>query len=65
MLDVEAMREAIAEATRIMPALDIQEAMGRDPQLILSFQRGERLIPYDPPTPQDPGDADEYGAYYG
>lgn len=66
MLDVEELRSAMAEAKRIMPDLDIQQAMGSDPQLILSFQRGSQLIPYDPPTPADESetDDDEYAAYY-
>jgi hypothetical protein len=66
MLDVEELRSAMAEAKRIMPDLDIKKAMGSDPQLILSFQRGSQLIPYDPPTPEyESGtDDDEYAAYY-
>jgi hypothetical protein len=66
MLDVEELRSAMAEAKRIMPDLDIKKAMGSDPQLILSFQRGSQLIPYDPPTPEyeSEADDDEYAAYY-
>jgi len=66
MLDVEELRSAMAEAKRIMPDLDIKKAMGSDPQLILSFQRGSQLIPYDPPTPEyeSENDDDEYAAYY-
>jgi hypothetical protein len=66
MLDVEELRSAMAEAKRIMPDLDIRKAMGSDPQLILSFQRGSQLIPYDPPTPEyeSETDDDEYAAYY-
>ncbi len=37
--------------------------MATDPQLIFSFQRGNALIPYDPPRPVE--EDDEYGAYYG
>ncbi|KAH7618792.1 hypothetical protein NADE_005641 [Nannochloris sp. 'desiccata'] len=66
MLDVEELRSAMAEAKRIMPDLDIKRAMGSDPQLILSFQRGSQLIPYDPPTPEYESETedDEYAAYY-
>jgi hypothetical protein len=67
MLDVEELRSAMAEAKRIMPDLDIKKEMGSDPQLILSFQRGSQLIPYDPPTPEyesETDDDDEYAAYY-
>lgn len=64
MLDVEGLRAAMAEAARIMPQLDVQKAMATDPQLIFSFQRGNALIPYDPPRPVEAED-DEYGAYYG
>lgn len=43
--------------------------MGADPGMILGFQRGNALIPYDPPRPSTPEEAaaddDEYGAYYG
>ena len=63
MLDIEELRHAMAEAERIMPNLDIEKAMGSDPQIILSFQRGSQLIPYDPPVP-DIEDQDEYSAYY-
>ena len=63
MLDVEELRSAMAEAKRIMPQLNIEKAMGSDPNIILSFQRGSQLIPYDPPTPVDDDD-DEYAAYY-
>jgi hypothetical protein len=64
-LDIEGLQEAIVEAQRIMPRLDIQTAMASDPQKILSFQKGNRLIPYDPPTPTaDKDDDDEYSAYY-
>jgi hypothetical protein len=68
MLDVEELMVAMAEAERLMPGVDLQKAMGADPQLILSFQRGGQLIPYDPPMPTRDQDAedteDEYGAYY-
>lgn len=62
-LDVEELRVAMAEAARIMPKLDVMSAMRTDPQLILSFQRGSQLIPYDPPIPQEDDD-DEYAQYY-
>jgi hypothetical protein len=68
-LDVEELQTAMAEAKRIMPTLDIVWAMATDPQVILSFQRGSQLIPYDPPIPEtevedQSEDDDEYAAYY-
>lgn len=45
MLDVGGLRAAMEEARRIMPGLDVQAQMGRDPQTILGFQRGSQLIP--------------------
>lgn len=72
-LDVEEFQAAMQEAKRIMPKLDLQMAMQVDPQLILSFQRGSQLIPYDPPVPVDEEEGskngaaaadDEYAAYY-
>lgn len=44
MLDIEGLKNAMDEAKRIMPNLDIQHAMGSDPQLILGFQRGSFMI---------------------
>lgn len=65
MLDIEELHVAMAEAQRIMPNLDVQKAMGSDPQLILSFQRGSQLIPYDPVSPEErQRDEDEYNQYY-
>jgi len=65
MLDIEELRVAMEEAKRIMPNLDIQQAMASDPQLILSFQRGTQMIPYDPVSPEDrKRDEDEYNQYY-
>lgn len=65
MLDIEELRVAMAEAQRIMPQLDVQKAMGSDPQMILSFQRGTQLIPYDPVSPEErQRDEDEYNQYY-
>lgn len=68
MLDIEELKVAIAEAKRIMPNLNIQNAMGSDPNTILSFQRGSQLIPYDQfepdPDNDNVGDDDEYNQYY-
>jgi hypothetical protein len=65
MLDIEELRVAMEEAKRLFPNLDIQHAMGSDPQLILSFQRGTQLIPYDPVSPEErKRDEDEYNQYY-
>lgn len=63
MLDIEELKVAMAEAARIMPGINIEKSMGADPQIILSFQRGAQLIPYDPPVPEKEDD-DEYSQYY-
>ena len=42
-LDVDALREALAEAES-MGIRDVQALMGRDPQAVLGFQRGGRMI---------------------
>lgn len=44
MLDIEGLKSAMEEAKIIMPTIDIQHAMGSDPQLILGFQRGSNMI---------------------
>lgn len=65
MLDIEELRVAMEEAKRIMPNLDLQKAMGSDPHLVLSFQRGTQLIPYDPVSPEErQQDEDEYNQFY-
>ena len=65
-LDLKGLRLAMEEARRIMPSMDIQRQMASDPQVIFSFQRGSRLIPYDIDTPTtakaEEEDDDEYGA---
>lgn len=45
MLDINGLKNALKEAKEIMPTLDIQHAMGNDPQIILGFQRGNDMIP--------------------
>ncbi len=45
MLDVRGLKMAMEEAQRIMPQLDVQQAMATNPQLIFSFQTGNQLIP--------------------
>ncbi len=42
-LDVEALKEALDEA-KSMGVQDVESLMGRDPQSILGFQRGGRMI---------------------
>ncbi len=42
-LDVGALKEAIEEAKK-MGVTDVESLMGRDPQAILGFQRGGRMI---------------------
>jgi len=44
MLDIEGLKHAMEEAKIIMPTIDIEHAMGSDPQLILGFQRGSNMI---------------------
>lgn len=40
-------QEAIAEAQRLVPSLDIPFTLENNPTQIFSFQRGSALIPYD------------------
>mmetsp|Transcript_2740 Transcript_2740/g.6855 ORF Transcript_2740/g.6855 Transcript_2740/m.6855 type:complete len:298 (-) Transcript_2740:403-1296(-) len=46
-LNVEPFLEAIAEAQRLVPSLDIPFTLENNPTQIFSFQRGSALIPYD------------------
>lgn len=44
MLDIQGLKNALKEAKQIMPHIDIQHAMGSDPQLIFGLQRGSDMI---------------------
>uniref|UniRef100_A0A061RQ02 Uncharacterized protein n=1 Tax=Tetraselmis sp. GSL018 TaxID=582737 RepID=A0A061RQ02_9CHLO len=46
-LDVGSFLEAIGEARRLMPGLDIAQTLAHRPSQIFSFQKGSSLIPYD------------------
>ena len=47
MLDVASFEQAVNEAKRMMPDLDIAHTISTRPNMIFSFQRGSNLIPYD------------------
>jgi hypothetical protein len=37
----------------MMPQVDVGKALRNSPELVLSFQKGKHLIPYDEPWPID------------
>lgn len=39
------------DAKRLMPQMDIAQTLRTNPDLVLSFQKGKNLIPYDPAWP--------------
>lgn len=47
MMDIDCFEEAVKDAYRMMDDIDIQNLMARDPDLILSLQKGSNMIPYD------------------
>lgn len=47
MMDIKCFEEAVEDAYRMMGDIDIQNLMARDPNLILSLQKGSNMIPYD------------------
>eukprot|EP01026_Neomeris_dumetosa_P026987 TRINITY_DN2196_c0_g1_i18.p3 TRINITY_DN2196_c0_g1~~TRINITY_DN2196_c0_g1_i18.p3 ORF type:complete len:132 (-),score=20.53 TRINITY_DN2196_c0_g1_i18:784-1179(-) len=47
-LNFQSFKQALEDARRMMPQQDLQVAFIRDPQLVLSLQRGADMIPYDP-----------------
>ncbi|KAK9810417.1 hypothetical protein WJX72_010391 [[Myrmecia] bisecta] len=55
MLDVDSFELALAEAKRLMPNLDITNALNTNPSIIFSCQRGSQLIPYDEVPTSAPG----------
>lgn len=55
MLETKSFKEAVQEARRLMPNLDIADALNQNPEIIFSTQRHESMIPYDPvPTSKTP-----------
>ena len=48
MLDIKSFSSALHEAQRLMPKLDIVDALNKNPNIIFSFQRHKSMIPYDP-----------------
>lgn len=50
-LEVDDFAEAIEDAKRMMPHIDVAKALRNSPELVLSFQKGKHLIPYDEPWP--------------
>ena len=46
-LDIATFQEAVREAKRIMPDLDVANVLNTNPSMIFSFQKGSNLIPYD------------------
>jgi len=45
---------ALQDAKRLMPQMDIAQTLRSNPELVLSFQKGKNLIPYDPAWPVQP-----------
>jgi hypothetical protein len=41
----------LQDAKRMMPQIDVAKALRNSPELVLSFQKGKHLIPYDEPWP--------------
>eukprot|EP00775_Hariotina_reticulata_P003423 gene3423-3695_t len=50
-LYVDDFEAALQDAQRLVPNLDLTAALRSNPDLVLSFQKGAHLIPYDPPWP--------------
>jgi hypothetical protein len=42
---------ALQDAKRMLPQVDVAKALRSSPDLVLSFQKGKHLIPYDEPWP--------------
>ena len=47
MLDTKSFKDALKEAQRLMPQMDIAQALNQNPEIIFSFQRHASMIPYD------------------
>lgn len=39
------------DAKRLMPKMDVAHTLRTNPEMVLSFQKGKNLIPYDPAWP--------------
>ena len=42
------------DAKRLMPKMDIAHTLRTNPEMVLSFQKGKNLIPFDPAWPVQP-----------
>lgn len=47
MLETKSFKEALEEAQRLMPKMDIAQALNQNPEIIFSTQRHGSMIPYD------------------
>jgi hypothetical protein len=50
-LDIDDFELALQDAKRLMPQMDVDRTLRTEPELVLQFQKGKNLIPYDPPWP--------------
>lgn len=46
-LDTSSFEKALQEAERLLPGMDIGDLLNRNPDMVLQFQRGSTMIPYD------------------
>ncbi|KAK9851889.1 hypothetical protein WJX84_011756 [Apatococcus fuscideae] len=52
-LDTATFEKALQEAERLLPGMNIGDLLNRNPDMILQFQRGSTMIPYDAVPGQD------------
>ena len=52
-LDAPSFKQAVQEAKRLLPGQNIGNLLTKNPNLILQFQRGSTMIPYDAVPGQD------------
>jgi hypothetical protein len=50
-LDIDDFELALQDAKRLMPKMDVAHTLRTNPEMVLSFQKGKNLIPYDPAWP--------------
>jgi hypothetical protein len=50
-LDLDDFELALKDAKRLMPKMDVAHTLRTNPEMVLSFQKGKNLIPYDPAWP--------------
>jgi len=48
MLHIDSFSEALEEAKRLMPGMNVSTALTQNPEVIFSCQRHKSMIPYDP-----------------